>query len=138
MPNEELVAAVKIIIGQAKAGKVDESYVGYAQLFSSAAFKGYPEADQRQALKLMILAKGIPTFPSPAIAAAHKSALVPIQALVAAHDEPADYELLGLCFVRVGDEASARTAFQRGLELERARNSQSPLCGTLMKWVASV
>jgi hypothetical protein len=138
MPNEELVAAVKIIIGQAKAGKMDESYEGYAKLFASDAFKAYPEADQRQALKLMVLAKGIPTFPGPAVIAAHKSAMVPVQALVAAHDEPADYELLGLCFVRVGDEASARVAFQRGLDLERARNPQSPLCGTLMKWVASV
>ena len=138
MPNEELVAAVKIIIGLAKAGKVDESYAAYAQLFSSAAFMTYPEADQRQGLKLMVLAKGIPTFPGPAIVAAHKSALVPIKALVAAHDEPADYELLGLCCVRVGDEAGARAAFQRGLDLERARNPQSPVCGTLMKWVASV
>jgi hypothetical protein len=138
MPNEELVAAVKVIIGHAKAGKMDESYAGYAQLFSSPAFRAYPEADQRQALKLMIHAKGIPTFPGPAIAGAHKKAIVPLQALVAAHNEPADYELLGLCHVRVGDEASARVAFQKGLDLERARNPQSPLCGTLMKWVASV
>jgi hypothetical protein len=138
MPNEELVAAVKVIIGHAKAGKMDESYAGYAQLFSGPAFQTYPEADQRQALKLMIHAKGIPTFPSPAIAAAHKKAIVPLQALVAAHNEPADYELLGLCHVRVGDEASARVAWQKGLDLERARNPQSPLCGTLMKWVASV
>ena len=138
MPNEALVAAVKVIIGHAKAGKTDESYAAYAELFSSAAFPTYPEADQRQALKLMIHAKGIPTFPSAAIANAHKKAIAPLQVLIAAHDEPADYELLGLCHVRAGDEPAARVAFQKGLDLERARNPQSPLCGTLMKWVASV
>jgi hypothetical protein len=131
MANEELVAAVKNIIALAKAGKTDESYAGYAALFSSAAFGAYPVSEQRQALKFMVLAKGIPTFPSKAIADAHKKALTPLQALIKAHDDPADY-------VRAGDEASARVAFQKGLDLERARNPQSPLCGQLMKWVASV
>ena len=37
-----------------------------------------------------------------------------------------------------GDEKSAREAFQKGLDLERARDPQSNLCGSLMKWVASV
>jgi hypothetical protein len=138
MANEELVAAVKNIIALAKAGKTDESYAGYAALFSSAAFGAYPVSEQRQALKFMVLAKGIPTFPSKAIADAHKKALTPLQALIKAHDDPADYELVGLCHVRAGDEASARVAFQKGLDLERARNPQSPLCGQLMKWVASV
>ena len=87
---------MKIILGLAKARKVDESYAAYASS-SRALVHDVPEADQRQGLKLMVLAKGIPTFPGPAIVAAHKSALVPIKALVAAHDEPADYELLGLC-----------------------------------------
>ena len=36
------------------------------------------------------------------------------------------------------DEAGARSSFQKGLDLERARDPQSPLCGQLMKWVASV
>jgi hypothetical protein len=138
MASEELVTAVKNIIALAKSGKTDESYAGYAALFSSPAFATYPVSEQRQALKFMVLAKGIPTFPPPAIAAAHKKAIVPLQALIAAHGDPADYELLGLCHVRVGDEASARVAFQKGLDLERARNPQSPLCGQLMKWVASV
>jgi Tfp pilus assembly protein PilF len=61
-----------------------------------------------------------------------------LKALIAAEDQPGDYELLGLCEVRAGDEAAARKTFQRGLDLERARDPQSPLCGQLMKWVASV
>ena len=138
MANEQLVAAVKHIVALAKAGKMDESYSAYGELFSSAPFASYVAADQRQALKLMILAKGMPTFPTPAIAEAHRRAIGPLKTLIAAHGEPADYELLGLCQVRVGDETSARATFQKGLDLERARNPQSPLCGQLMKWVASV
>jgi hypothetical protein len=138
MANEELVSAVKQILALAKTGKPDDVYAGYANLFAGPAFTGYPAADQRQALKLMIHAKGMPTFPTPPIVAAHRAAMAPLRALVAAHGEPADYELIGLCFVRTGDEKSAREAFQKGLDLERARDPQSNLCGTLMKWVASV
>jgi hypothetical protein len=138
MANEELVAAVKTVLALAKAGKNDEAYTAYGALFSSAAFASYSAPDQRQALKLMILAKGLPTFPTPAIAEAHRVAIAPIKALIAAHDEPADYELLGLCQSRAGDDAAAMTSFQAGLDLERARDPQSTLCGTLMKRVASV
>jgi hypothetical protein len=138
MPNEALVAAVKNIIALAKAQKMDEAYAAYTELFSGALFPTLPEAEQRQALKLMIHAKGLPTFPTPPIVTAHRAAMVPLKALVAAHNEPQDYELLGLCQVRVDDEAGARSSFQKGLDLERARDPQSPLCGQLMKWVASV
>ncbi len=95
-------------------------------------------SEQRQALKLMIHAKGIPTFPTPPIVKAHRAAMVPLKALVAAHNEAQDYELLGLCQVRTDNEKGARVSFQKGLDLERARDPQSPLCGQLMKWVASV
>ena len=138
MANEELVTAVKSIMLLAKSGKSDEAYAGYEALFASDAFAGYPVADQRQALKLMVLAKGIPTFPTKAIAEAHRAAMKPLRTLVAAHDDPADYELLGLCESRTGDDKAAMTSFQRGLDIERARDPQSPLCGTLMKRVASV
>jgi hypothetical protein len=138
MANEELVSTVKQILALAKTGKPDDVYAGYTKLFSSAAFAAYPAADQRQALKLMILAKGLPTFPTPAIVEAHKAAMKPLKDLIAAHDDPHDYEMIGLCHVRAGDEKSAREAFQKGLDLERARDPQSNLCGSLMKWVASV
>ena len=138
MANEALLAAIKNIVALAKAQKMDEAYAGYTELFSGALFPTLPPAEQRQALKLMILSKGIPTFPTPAIAKAHQAAMVPLKALIAAHNDAQDYELLGLCQVRNDDEASARVTFQKGLDLERARDPQSPLCGQLMKWVASV
>jgi hypothetical protein len=40
--------------------------------------------------------------------------------------------------VRTNDEPGARVSFQRGLDLERARDAGSPLCGQLMKWVSSI
>ena len=56
--------------------------------------------------------------------------MVPLKALVAAHNEAQDYEdRLGLCQVRVDEEPAARASFQKGLDLERARDPQSPLCG---------
>ena len=138
MPNEALVASVKNIVGLAKAGKSDEAYAGYLELFASAAFSAYSAPDQRQALKLMILAKGIAAFPAAPVVEAHRAAVGPLRTLVAQHGEPADYELLGLCQARTGDEAAALSTFRAGLDIERARDPQSPLCGTLMKRVASV
>jgi hypothetical protein len=138
MPNETLVAAIKKIMILAKAGKSDEAYAAYQELYRSEPFASYSAGDQRQALKLMILAKGIPAFPAPSIVEAHRAAIAPLRALVNAHREPADYELLGICEARTGDEAAARASFQAGLDIERARDPQSPLCGTLMKQVASV
>ena len=138
MSHEVLVTAIKNIVALAKAGKTDDSYTAYAELFASPAFVACSDADQRQALKLMVLSKGIPTFPGEAIVAAHRAAIGPLDALVAAHGEPSDYELLGLCHVRVGNETAARKSFQAGLDIERSRDPQSPLCGTLMKHVASV
>jgi len=138
MLNEALVAAVKNIVVLSKSGKEDETYATYASLYANPPFASYSSADQRQALKLMILAKGIPTFPSASIVEAHRAAIGPLQALVHAHGEPADYQLLGICFTRTGDEAQARASFQAGLDIERARDPQSPLCGSLMKYVASV
>ncbi len=138
MANEALVSAVKAVVALAKAGKSDEAYAAYAELFSSTAFATYAHPDQRQALKLMVLAKGIPTFPPPSIAAAHQAAIVPLRSLVAADHEPADHEMLGLCQARTGDNDGALATFKAGLDLERARDAQSDLCGRLMKWVASV
>ena len=70
------------------------------------------------------------------IVEAHRAAIAPLTQLVAKHKEPADYEMLGMCQVAVGDEASAGTMFREGLTIERERNAQSDLCGALMKRVS--
>lgn len=136
MANEALVQAVKSIMKLGKEGKVDEAYHGYKNLFESPDFETFRPEDQRQALRLMIHAKGAPDKPTDAMIQAHAAAVRPLTNLVLTHGEPADHELLGLCYVRVGDIQSADTAFRAGLNIERERNPSSDLCGLLMKRIS--
>jgi hypothetical protein len=136
MPNEALLTAVKAIVANARAGKLDEAYTGYRDLFGSPAFATYEPHDQRQALRLMVHAKGVPQPPSAAVVEAHRVALVPLTSLVAKYNDPGDYEMLGMSHVAVGDEAAAATVFRAGLDLERARNAQSDLCGAFMRRIS--
>jgi len=136
--NEELVRSVKEIIGRAKTGDTEGAYRGYRDLFASPAFAGYRPEDQRQALQLMVLMKGAPKPATATMVEAHRAAQGLLTGLVARHAEPSDHELLGICHVVLGDEASASTVFRAGLALERERDPQSKLCGTLMKRVSSV
>jgi hypothetical protein len=138
MANEVLRQAVKGIMALGKEGKLDEAYAGYKALFESPDFGSYKLEDQRQALKLMILAKGAPDKATPAVIEAHRAAIAPLQALVDSYNEPSDYELLGLCHIVAGDEYSADVAFRAGLTIERVRNPGSDLCGALMKRIAAL
>jgi hypothetical protein len=136
MPSPDLVAAVKSIVANARAGDLDAAYAGYKALFSGPAFGGYEPHEQRQALRLMVHAKGVPDPPTPAMVEAHRAAMPLLVALVSAHGEPADHEMLGMCHVAVGDEKAAGEVFRAGLAIERERNAQSDLCGALMKRVS--
>jgi hypothetical protein len=136
MPSPELVTAIKGIVANARAGDLEAAYKGYRGLFSSAAFGAYEPHDQRQALRLMVHAKGVPDPPTPAMVEAHRAALALLAQLVKAHNEPADHEMLGMCHVATGDEKTAAVVFRAGLALERERNAQSDLCGALMKRVS--
>ena len=135
MANEALVHAVKEIVSLARSGKLEDAYQRYEKLFGGAEFASYKPDEQRQALKLMILAKGV-SGSNPAVAAAHRAALGPLSKLTADHGEPADFEMLGLCHLAGGDEAKASEVFRAGLTIERERNPQSGLCGALMKRVS--
>ena len=117
-------------------GDLDAAYAGYRALFASPAFVGYEPQDQRQALRLMVHAKGAPPKPTPAMVEAHRAALEPLRKLVAAHGEPADYEMLGMCHLMLGDEAGAASTFRAGLAIERERNAQSDLCGAFMRRIS--
>ena len=136
MANEELVTAVKRIVGIARGGNLDDAYTAYAELFESPAFSGYRPEDQRQALRLMILAKNAPRKPTPAMVEAHRAAVPTLTELVSMHAEPADHEMLGICHVVLGNEESASRIFRAGLNLERERNPSSDLCGELMKRIS--
>jgi hypothetical protein len=135
MANEALVQAVKGIMKLGKEGRFEEAYQGYKALFESPDFSTYQPENQRQALRLMILAKGAPDK-TDAVVQAHKAAIKPLEALVAAHGEPADYELLGICHAVAGDTKSADAAFRTGLNAERQRNASSDLCGSFMKRIS--
>jgi hypothetical protein len=136
MANEALVSAVKGIVANARAGNLDVAYQGYRELFSSAAFRTYEAAERRQALRLMVHAKGVPDPASPAMVEAHRAAIEPLTELVSAHGEPADYEMLGMCHVVLGTEAGAGSVFRAALAIERDRSPGSDLCGALMKRVS--
>ena len=136
MANDALVQSIKEIVARAKEGDLDGSYRGYRELFASADFETYRVEDQRQTLKLMILKKGAPVTPTGAFVEAHRAALERLTALVSTANEPADYELLGICHVVVGNEESASNIFKAALAIERERDPSSPLCGALMKRVS--
>jgi hypothetical protein len=105
-------------------------------LFASADFGTYRVEDQRQALRLMILKKGAPETPTAAMTEAHSAVLGLLTELVSTHNEPSDYELLGVCHVVLGNEESASGIFKAALAIERARDPSSTLCGALMKRVS--
>jgi hypothetical protein len=134
--NEALVATIKTIVASARAGDLESAYAGYRELFTSEAFRGYVLQDRRQALRLMVHAKGVPDPPTPAMVEAHRSAVEPLSTLVSETGEPADYEMLGMCQAVAGEEAAAGQSFRAGLTIERERNLQSDLCGALMKRIS--
>jgi hypothetical protein len=135
--NESLVTALKKIMMLSKNGRAAEAYQEYENLFSSTAFAAYRPDEQRQALKLMVLAKSHPEGIE-GVVAAHRAALVRLKALVEASAEPADQELLGVTHLFLGDEKAATAAFQAGLDVERARNPQSDLIASLMRRVSQI
>lgn len=136
MANEALVSVIKSIMRLGKEGKVEEAYLGYRNLFEDPEFLTHRPEDQRQSLRLMILAKGLPHNPGEAIVEAHRAAIPPLKHLVALFEEPADYELLGMCYAVTGDVRMADSTFRTGLNIERQRNAGSDLCGTLMKRIS--
>ncbi len=138
MASEELVQTVKRIVALARSGQTEQAYEAYRSMFSHPAFPSYPPEDQRRVLNLMVHAKKKGNIAPPYVVEAHRAAIGPLSELAAAYGEPADFEMLGLCQVMIDDEEAASASFKAGLNIERARNPQSDLCGALMKWVASV
>src|SRR3954470_1700582 len=127
MSKEALVNAVKQAMSQSRAGDVEGSYDSYAKLYSTPEFGANKPEDQRQALKLLILAKRHGQA-SPKLIEAHRAAVPALPQLVSTWEEPEDYEMLGLCHLLIGNDGAASNMFRQGLTLERARNAASDLC----------
>lgn len=138
MSKEALVSAVKRIVSLARAGQQEEAYEGYRALFGSPEFAACGPEDRRQALRLMVLSKTAPDpeRASPTVVEAHRAAKAALVPMVADYQEPEDYEMLGVCHVMLGETDDAGRVFREALVLERARNSGSDLCGSLMKRVS--
>ena len=122
----------------ARAGEAEQAYDAYRELFSDPVFPTYRPEDQRRVFKLMVYTKRHENIPPTYVVEAHHAAIGPLMELAGAFGEPADFEMLGICQAMCGDEQGAGTSFRAGLNIERERNPQSDLCGSLMKWVASV
>jgi hypothetical protein len=136
--NKELGQAIKDIVTRAKGGDIDGAYHGYRDLFASEAFRNFRPEDQRQALRFMVFMDGAPKPMTPSMLEAHRVAAGRLTELVSTLGESSDHELLGICHVALGDEASASAVFRAGLAIERERDPQSKLCGTLMRRVAAL
>jgi hypothetical protein len=138
MTKEELVAAVKQIVSVARAGDLDGAYARYRDLFADPGFMALRPDDQRQALRLMVLAKNAPHKPTEVMIEAHRAAVPALTELVSVYQEPADHEMLGVCHAILGNSESASAIFRAGLAIERGRNASSDLCGELMKRISLI
>lgn len=136
--NEALVGILKRVALLVRNGRAEEAYSQYAELFASGPFADYRPDDQRQALRLMLVPKTPPATKSEAVLDAHRAAATRLEALVAAVNEPADYELLGIARVALEDTEAATAALRKGLELERERSPGSDLCGNLLRRLSAL
>lgn len=137
MSKEELVNAVKQIVSTSRGGDAEASFDGYRELFSQPWFSQNRPEDQRQALKLLILAKRTGA-PSEKLIEAHRAAVIPLSELVSSLNEPDDLEMLGICHLVLGNDEAASNLFRQGLTLERERNPASDLCGRLMTRISAI
>lgn len=135
-PVVALKETVKTAIAFAREQRWDEFYTAYGQLFAAASFATNRPEDQRQALKLMIMTKGLPAPATQPGILAYQSAWYALSRLVAEHRYPRDYELLALTHQRLGDEAGAKKVFQAGLEVSQAAND-GDTCGVFLRHLAS-
>jgi hypothetical protein len=138
MTKEELVAAVKAALAHARSGDADASYRAYQDLYAAPGFGGLRAEDRRQALKLLIMAKRASGAVTDALRGAHDAAVGPLTELVSTHNEPEDYEMLGLCHLLAGNDQAASNIFRAGLQIERERSPGSDLCGRLMTRISSI
>ncbi len=131
MKNVELAQTLRRIFVTARSGRTEYAYSKLAELFSSATFAEYEPDEQREALRLMAHAESPPK--EECVLLANRAALGHLQRLAETLAEPADYEMLGLTNLRLDDEGSADAAFEKALELARARNAESELTRSLAR-----
>ncbi|MBX3227461.1 MAG: hypothetical protein KIT84_13990 [Labilithrix sp.] len=129
--------ALKQARSAAKEGRLDDMFRQYGTVFASGSFASMRPDDQRQALKLMFFGKQ-PDVASDDVKNAYRVTLPILQALVLRDRDPADYELLGMAYAVLEEPEKAMEIFKKALDVERARNPASDLCGSLMRRVSQL
>lgn len=132
-----LKESLKHALAAAKEGRFDEAFGQFATVFGSGSFGSMRPDDQRQALKLMFFGKQ-PNATNEEAKTAYRVTLPILQALVLNDRAPEDYELLGMAYVALEEPEKAIEIFKKALDIERARNPASDLCGNLMRRVSQL
>ena len=94
--RQALAATVKRIVASARDGAMNTAYEAYAKLFANREFAQLRPHDQRQVLKLMVMAKTAPPRSEPVLHA-YKSALERLHVLAGSADDPLDREMIEAC-----------------------------------------
>lgn len=131
-PIDALKAAVKNAVALGRENNWEEFYATYAKLFYAPEFAQNRNEDQRQALRLMIMTKGLPAPSSQNGVQAYQGAWYALNRLVAEEHDARDYELFGLVYYRLGAEADAQKIFQAGLDIAHKKDD-AELCGAFLR-----
>lgn len=135
-PLDDLKSAVKAAVVFGRDGKWEDFYATYARLFYSPEFPQNRNDDQRQALRLMIMTKGLPAPTSEAGVQAYQGAWYALNRLVGEEHDARDYELFGLVYLRLGAPDDAQKVFQAGLDLAHAKDD-AELCGAFLRHLSN-
>jgi tetratricopeptide (TPR) repeat protein len=135
--NQDLFATLKELRAMAKDERSAESFRQLGILFGTVAFGACRPEDRRRALRLLVFSK-LQASTEEERTRAHHAALPALQLLVVEHHDPADYEMLGMAYVALGDTEKALDVFKKALAIERKRNAQSPLGDNLQKRVRAL
>jgi len=133
----DMGTTLKEIRAMAKDGRVAESFRQLALLFGAAAFAACRAEDRRRALRMLVSAKPHKSANEERMRA-HLAAVPALQLLILEHHEPSDYEMLGAAYVELGEPKKASDVWRKALDIERARDPGSELCGDLMRRVAPI
>lgn len=135
--NEALAAALKKITMLYKNGRLDDAYPEFSRLFTGAKFATFAVDERRHALELMLV-RMKPARTTPEVLEAYRAAVTHLKTLSGARPEARDHEMLGLAFSVLEDPKSARSSFEKALELERARDAKSERCELLAKRIEEI